>query len=159
MAMASAAVAGSLVGDALHAFPPDLGQGVNSALCDVLALGDCFKDDPDDTVTIPMALKRYERKNGPETRALVALARCGAPYQYNQPSLLMRFGKTLWTVNVAFRLLLNKITGGVSPKPAVIQMMNPSLSFRQIMRRANTLTVLLWASSLLLLRRIILSAR
>merc|ERR1711957_91376 len=41
-----------LVGDALHAFPPDLGQGLNSALCDVLALGDCFKDDPDDTVTI-----------------------------------------------------------------------------------------------------------
>jgi len=33
-----------LVGDALHSFPPDLGQGVNAALCDVMMLGKCFKD-------------------------------------------------------------------------------------------------------------------
>jgi 2-polyprenyl-6-methoxyphenol hydroxylase-like FAD-dependent oxidoreductase len=35
---ATATSAVVLVGDAVHAFPPDLGQGVNSALEDVFAL-------------------------------------------------------------------------------------------------------------------------
>eukprot|EP00751_Fragilariopsis_kerguelensis_P036576 CAMPEP_0170958804 /NCGR_PEP_ID=MMETSP0735-20130129/35920_1 /TAXON_ID=186038 /ORGANISM="Fragilariopsis kerguelensis, Strain L26-C5" /LENGTH=157 /DNA_ID=CAMNT_0011372791 /DNA_START=125 /DNA_END=595 /DNA_ORIENTATION=+ len=33
-----------LVGDALHSFPPDIGQGVNAALSDVMMLGQCFQD-------------------------------------------------------------------------------------------------------------------
>ena len=33
-----------LVGDAIHAFPPDLGQGVNAALEDVKTLGDVLDD-------------------------------------------------------------------------------------------------------------------
>lgn len=143
-----------LIGDALHAFPPDLGQGVNSAFCDVVMLGDCLSDatkndvgDTDDSTstTIPNALEQYEKQNGPETRALIALARCGAPFQYNQPSRIMKFRKTLWTMNVALRLLLNKVTMGLSPKPAILTMMNSSLSFRQVMRRANAVTLVLWA--------------
>ena len=31
-----------LVGDAIHAFPPDIGQGVNSALSDVVMLGEAL---------------------------------------------------------------------------------------------------------------------
>jgi len=140
-----------LVGDTLHAFPPDTGQGVNSAFCDVMQLGKCFENvtkenstNSDANALIPNALKQYEQQNGPETRALIALARCGAPFQYNQPSRKMKFLKTLWTINVALRLFLNKATKGLSPKPAILMMMNPNLSFRHIMKRAHTLTIILW---------------
>lgn len=135
-----------LVGDALHAFPPDLGQGVNSALCDVMMLGDCLSDASNNHTTnmsVPKALKQYEKVNGPETRALISLARCGAPFQYNQPSRIMKFRKTMWTINLAIRLLLNKATMGISPKPAILMMMNPKMSFRKVMRRANTLTLIM----------------
>jgi 2-polyprenyl-6-methoxyphenol hydroxylase-like FAD-dependent oxidoreductase len=36
-----------LLGDALHAFPPDLGQGVNSGLEDVVELNNCLDDSND----------------------------------------------------------------------------------------------------------------
>lgn len=151
-----------LVGDALHAFPPDLGQGVNSAFCDVVQLGDCLADagtkdgngKRNDTADgkgeevvpwIPEALRKYQKRNGPETRALIQLARHGAPFQYDQPSRMMKFRKSLWTLNIALRVLLNKMTCGFSPKPGVIMMMDSSLSFRRVMRRANTLTVILWS--------------
>mmetsp|Transcript_34720 Transcript_34720/g.50875 ORF Transcript_34720/g.50875 Transcript_34720/m.50875 type:complete len:85 (+) Transcript_34720:1605-1859(+) len=42
---------------------------------------------------VARALNSYQAKNGPETRALIELARCGAPYQYNQPSKMMKLGK------------------------------------------------------------------
>lgn len=32
-----------LVGDSLHAFPPDIGQGINAALTDVAVLDKCLK--------------------------------------------------------------------------------------------------------------------
>jgi hypothetical protein len=60
--------------------------------------------------------------------------------------MMMKFRKTLWTANVALRLLLNKVTKGISPKPAILLMMDSRLSFRQVMNRANTLTVILWSS-------------
>mmetsp|Transcript_14110 Transcript_14110/g.21546 ORF Transcript_14110/g.21546 Transcript_14110/m.21546 type:complete len:104 (+) Transcript_14110:1127-1438(+) len=84
-----------LVGDALHSFPPDLGQGVNTALCDVVALKECLEgaitnnnnDNTSSLAFLPKALEDYEERNGPETRSLIQLARCGAPYQYDQSSL------------------------------------------------------------------------
>ena len=33
-----------LVGDALHSFPPDMGQGINSGLADVVQLGKSLED-------------------------------------------------------------------------------------------------------------------
>lgn len=33
-----------LVGDALHSYPPDIGQGVNSGLADVVQLGKSLED-------------------------------------------------------------------------------------------------------------------
>lgn len=123
-----------LIGDALHSFPPDLGQGVNAAFCDALLLGKAFEDaaasnGPEARSTkaktsfVSKALKSYQEKNGPEIRALVALARCGAPFQYRQASVIMKLRKTLWNTNIVLRILLNKITNGLSPKPAIILMM------------------------------------
>lgn len=145
-----------LIGDALHSFPPDLGQGVNSALCDVMLLKQCFEDmastmgeetstNMDGRSYLPETLKLYEKKNGPETRSLIQLARFGAPFQYEQSSPMMRFRKKLWMGNVIVRLLLNKITLGVSPKPAILMMMDSQNSFRKIMRKANALTMIIWS--------------
>jgi len=152
-----------LIGDALHAFPPDLGQGVNSALNDAMVLGKCFEDAAlDDTSStsksggakksfVSEALESYQKENGPETRSLIELARCGAPYQYEQQSPMMKLGKNMWKANLILRLLLNKVTLGLSPKPAILMMMDPRSSFRQIMRKANTLTAILWSSLLFVL--------
>jgi 2-polyprenyl-6-methoxyphenol hydroxylase-like FAD-dependent oxidoreductase len=115
-----------LVGDALHAFPPDLGQGVNVALCDVMMLGKSFEKAaaaPKSTNSfVSEALKSYQDENGPETRALISLARVGGPFQYDQSSTKARFLKKLWIANFVLRLLLNKVTFGLSPKPAVLTM-------------------------------------
>jgi kynurenine 3-monooxygenase len=125
-----------LLGDALHAFPPDLGQGVNAAFCDALLLGNSFEEAattpsaPEATKQpttnnsfVSKALKSYQEKNGPEIRALIALSRCGAPFQYNQASSIIKFQKCLWFANVLLRMLLNKVTLGWSPKPAMFLMM------------------------------------
>jgi kynurenine 3-monooxygenase len=204
-----------LIGDALHSFPPDLGQGVNTAFSDAMMLGKAFEDASESasasnfpkasatkapTSFVHKALKSYQEKNGPETRALISLARFGAPFQYKQASAIMRFRKVLWTANVVLRVLLNKVTNGFSPKPAIMLMMvccsvlfrlpvlspptvvivvvcfwpptnfcepqrlaHPSsfthccifsfyflfqdsdMSFRRIMKKANTLTAVLWS--------------
>lgn len=117
-----------LLGDALHAFPPDLGQGVNAAFCDALLLGNSFEEAVDapppstNNSFVSKALESYQEKNGPETRALVALARCGAPFQYRQASRILKFQKIFWVANFLLRILLNKITLGFSPKPAMMMM-------------------------------------
>ena len=51
-----------LVGDAMHAFPPDLGQGVNAALGDVAVLDDSFSR----YESLSDALGAYEDSQGPE---------------------------------------------------------------------------------------------
>ena len=120
----------AIIGDALHAFPPDNGQGVNIAFCDAMALGKSFEDaavaqtapttktptaKTETETFVSRALKSYQKRNGPETRAIVQLSRFGAPFQYYQPSLIMRFRKKLWFTNFLGRALLNKITNGLSP--------------------------------------------
>jgi len=148
-----------LIGDALHSFPPDLGQGVNTAFCDALLLGKSFEEAAASTYAgssktkatnsfVPEALKAYQEKNAPETRALIALARCGAPFQYYQASMIRKFRKGLWSLNIVLRLLLNKVTNGLSPKPALMLMMDPNMSFHRVMKKANTLTAVLWSSLL-----------
>lgn len=129
-----------LVGDALHSFPPDLGLGVNVAMCDALVLGEAFEDAAASCITeagtskpsisfVLRALKSYQEKNSRETRALIALARCGAPFQYPQLTMKRKFQKVLWSLNILLRVVLKKVTNGLSPKPALMLQMVSCPSF------------------------------
>ena len=129
-----------LVGDALHTFPPDLGQGVNAALADVVALDSCLRREP----LLGRALDAYQADRGPETKALVKLARVGAPYQYQQASRILTIRRYLWSFNILLRITLNKLTLGLTPQPGVMQMMDSQLSFKTIMQSADRLTAALW---------------
>ena len=160
-----------LVGDACHAFPPDIGQGINSGLQDVMALDRALKgqdiiaksygnknDIDDKKVATPMpslksALAAYQTNRGPEHRALTRLARFGGPYQYNQSWPRDRIGKQLHTMNFLFRLLMNKITLGVFPPPCIVltyqkpkKSGDPMPTFRQVMRRCDGATLAIKAT-------------
>ena len=147
-----------LVGDACHAFPPDIGQGINSGLQDVVTLdralrgsidlqtGECLEPSTEmnkPLLTLGAALDRYQRNRGPEHRALIRLARFGVPYQYRQPWLRHRIGRWLWTANVVGRMLLHKVSLGYIPPAAVAMMASsgPEMTYRQIMRRADLTTL------------------
>jgi len=139
-----------LVGDACHAFSPDIGQGVNAGLADVVALGRALqgvnvltgKEDEKkgNTPAVGTALKTYEHVRSPEIKALIRLARFGAPYQYNQPLYRDKIGKMLWLSNLVLRLMLNKLTFGIIPKQCLLEAQNPKQTFRKIMRKADTTT-------------------
>lgn len=144
-------------------FHPDIGQGVNSGLGDVVALdralrgvdvltgkekkkvgrtwrrrkkGEKKKKKP----SLGMALKTYERVRRPEIKALIRLARFGAPYQYRQTLHRDRIGHKLWTMNVLLRLFLNKLTFGLIPTACIMLSQDNDLTFRQVMRRADWTT-------------------
>ncbi len=52
----------------VHAFPPDIGQGVNAGLEDVLALRQALIGNTAD-VSIGKALKEYERNRSPQVNS------------------------------------------------------------------------------------------
>lgn len=107
-------VAAVLIGDAAHCFPPDLGQGVNSALEDVLVLDEALEHSRDlYRATSPVeigryAATRYRRKREPDARALVNLVAVGYPWQYSQPGRIQSFRTKLWTLNYLLRAALHR---------------------------------------------------
>jgi kynurenine 3-monooxygenase len=147
-----------LVGDACHAFPPDIGQGINSGLQDVIALDRALKGEDITTgkiiesrkkpESLGAALANYQRNRKGEHRALIRLARFGAPYQYKQSWHRDRIGRFLWTANFLLRTLLNKWSFGLIPTQAITLASNASLTFRQVMRRADTTAFILKAALL-----------
>ena len=66
-----------LLGDSLHAFPPDLGQGVNSGLEDVYELSCALQTCNGE---LEKALSLFETKRMPEIRALIDLMVFGFPF-------------------------------------------------------------------------------
>mmetsp|Transcript_23576 Transcript_23576/g.65427 ORF Transcript_23576/g.65427 Transcript_23576/m.65427 type:complete len:557 (+) Transcript_23576:155-1825(+) len=140
----------ALLGDAAHAFSPDIGQGINAGLMDAITfskiLGEtCADDESFESAKgrVGTVLKKYEKVQAPETRALIRLARFGSPYQYNQPLFKDRIGKKLWTANVIVRVLLNKITFGIFPKPMIMHANSKELAYKQLVRQADFGTLLL----------------
>lgn len=116
-----------LLGDAVHSFPPDIGQGVNAALEDVFVLNQVLAEADDE---LSQALPRYEAVRSPDVEAVVRLAQVAAPWQYNQDPLR---GK-LWAISFALRLGLSKVLPLIQP-PAFFLIQNHRLSYQEVWRR------------------------
>lgn len=146
----------ALVGDAAHAFPPDIGQGVNSALGDVLALDAAIAEEAmagSETAgaapCLGRALEKYEQRRSPEISALVRLCASTNPLQYGQPGRMEKIRKKLWLVNFLVRTILNKASFGLVPNHAFLLIQNEKLSYPQITRRSDIVTASLTSALLL----------
>jgi len=131
-----------LLGDAIHCFPPDIGQGVNSALEDVYVLNQAISRSDDDLLR---ALPLYESLRLPDVKALIRLAQVAFPWQYNQAPL----SKWLWSVNFFLRLLLSRLPYIFSP-PAFFLIQNHQLSYQEILTRVRRTTNSLYVLGLIL---------
>lgn len=133
-----------LLGDAVHCFPPDIGQGVNSALEDVFVLNQTLAKSHDD---LSSAMPLYETLRLPDVKPLVRLAQIAFPWQYNQDP----WRGALWGVNFFLRLVLSRLLPfGFSP-PAFFLIQNHRLSYKEILGKAQRTTDLLYTLGLLLI--------
>lgn len=120
-----------LVGDSAHAFPPDLGKGVNAALQDVDALAQKLED----AATLEEAVVSYAAERLPEARDLVWLVTNVFPEQYNhRPWALRR-----WIAGFLLRKGLNAVAPSAFARPGFFLTQDPSLTFGE-MRRAIEMT-------------------
>ena len=122
-----------LLGDAIHSFPPDLGQGVNSALEDVYTLNEALDKSKNN---LSEALPLYESSRVTDTKALIRLMQIGYPWQYNQAPIR----KKLWSVKILLRLGLSKLLPYIFCPPAFFLVQNHQLSYREILMKAERTT-------------------
>lgn len=133
-----------LVGDAIHAFPPDIGQGVNSALSDVVMLGEAL--DGADGGDGPMAklraaLPAYEAAAAPEAEAVARIAQVGFPYQYPITRERSPLQKAGWFANFLLRtFVLSKLLPRLFSPAAIVLVQRPQLSYAQVWRTAQRTT-------------------
>ena len=133
-----------LLGDAVHCFPPDIGQGVNSALEDVYVLNETLAKSHDD---LSSAMPLYETLRLTDVKSLVRLAQIAFPWQYNQDP----WRGALWGVNFSVRLVLSRLLPFVFSPPAFFLIQNHQLSYKEILGKAQRTTQLLYTLGLLLL--------
>lgn len=127
-----------LLGDAAHAFPPDLGLGVNSALEDVYLLGqELAAGEP-----IGTAAARYEAARLPESRALVRLVRKVFPHQYNHVPWRFKISMAKFFMQLG----LTKISGGLIDPPGFKLCQNEKLSYRDLEKRILMTDATLYAA-------------
>ncbi|MEM6937748.1 MAG: NAD(P)/FAD-dependent oxidoreductase [Pseudomonadota bacterium] len=117
-----------LIGDAAHAFPPDLGLGVNSALEDLFELNQSLNAASDETAK---ASANYAEARVPESEALVQLVRRVHPYQYNQDPLRLK----LWMMRFVFQLGLHKLSRGLVEMPGFMLSQKHLMPFTEMRRR------------------------
>jgi kynurenine 3-monooxygenase len=122
-----------IMGDALHVFPPDLGQGVNSGFEDVVEFDNAISSAKGD---LESALGNLEKTRLPEVKALCELMSFAYPYQYNQKPLLSK----LWILNFGIRLFLNKIFPKVFAKSAFFLVQDNEIKYSQILTRCHQTT-------------------
>eukprot|EP00931_Biecheleriopsis_adriatica_P075252 TRINITY_DN49169_c0_g1_i1.p1 TRINITY_DN49169_c0_g1~~TRINITY_DN49169_c0_g1_i1.p1 ORF type:complete len:558 (+),score=111.31 TRINITY_DN49169_c0_g1_i1:25-1674(+) len=120
-----------IIGDALHAFPPDIGQGVNSALEDVSVLSEALATCESETLSV--SLQRFETERMPDVEALVRMVAVAAPFQYSQAPWRGR----LWTASFLTRFLLNKALPKVFDLPVFLLVQQSELSYREVWQRGG----------------------
>jgi len=125
-----------LLGDAVHCFPPDIGQGVNSALEDIYELHEILAATQDN---LSQALPRYESLRQPDIKALIRLVQISYPWQYNQDPLQKR----LWSFNFFLRLLLNRLFPFIFNPHSILLIQNHELSYSEILAKSNRTTQVL----------------
>ncbi|GIL68123.1 hypothetical protein Vafri_21408 [Volvox africanus] len=128
----------ALLGDAVHCFPPDLGQGVNSTAMDVLALAKALDEASGD---LARALPLYEARQAPEAAALVDLTRFGSPFQYRQD----KFRGALWFINFFLRKLLSQLAPWVFSPQVVSLLTQTTYSYTEVQKRVHETTRRIWA--------------
>lgn len=122
-----------LLGDAAHCFPPDIGQGVNSALEDVFLLDETLNATKDN---LSEALPRYQNLRQPDIKALIRLVQISYPWQYNQNPLQKR----LWGINFLLRLLLNRLLPFLFNPHSFLLIQQHELSYSEILAKSNRTT-------------------
>ena len=125
-----------LLGDATHCFPPDIGQGVNSALEDIYQIHEILAATQDN---LSQALPRYQNLRQPDIKALIRLAQISYPWQYNQDLLQKR----LWSLNFFLRLLLNRLFPFLFNPHSILLIQNHELSYSEILAKSNRTTQVL----------------
>ncbi|MEL7035239.1 MAG: NAD(P)/FAD-dependent oxidoreductase [Cyanobacteria bacterium J06592_8] len=126
-----------LLGDAVHCFPPDIGQGVNSALEDVFVLNQALSETNN---KISKTLPLYESWRSPNLKPLIRLAQTAFPWQYNQDIARKR----LWIINFLFRLILSRLLPFIFNPAAFILIQNHQLSYREIWQKAEKTTQVIY---------------
>jgi 2-polyprenyl-6-methoxyphenol hydroxylase-like FAD-dependent oxidoreductase len=102
-----------LLGDAAHAFPPDLGMGVNSALEEVFTLKRLLDQHREH---VGRACEAFARRRLPENRSLVRLVQRVHPYQYNQVPWRLK----AWFLKFMLQRSLTRLTRGAIPAPGFV---------------------------------------
>lgn len=137
----------ALAGDALHAFPPDLGQGVNSGLQDVGALAE-WLDAADvhfpaqSGPSLVPALAQYGAARAREATALCRMMTLGYPFQYSQQAAFGAVRRAFWALNFFVRLQLSRTLGArLGFHPQIFYLVqSPGLAYSEIVRRADVTT-------------------
>jgi len=127
-ALGKAKVPALLLGDAAHAFPPDLGLGVNTALEDVYILSQYLDETVDDLSTAAQAFDTAQRA---ERQALAKLVQTVAPYQYNQSPWRLK----VWALKFFAVKALNRVFPWWVERPAVLLAQQDHMKFSVIRRK------------------------
>jgi 2-polyprenyl-6-methoxyphenol hydroxylase-like FAD-dependent oxidoreductase len=139
-----------LVGDAIHAFPPDIGQGVNAALSDVMHLSRALDAAAEGTKNVNKLLHRalpaYGMACGPEAEAVARIAQVGFPYQYPITREKNPLARTAWFANFFLRtFLLSKAFPSLFSPAAIVLVQRANLSYSTVWRKAEATTQRLFA--------------
>jgi len=137
--MGSKAINCLLIGDSAHAFPPDLGLGVNSALEDLYKFNQVLDDSDSDLFA---ACSLYEKARLPNNRALVRLVQTVFPYQYNQVPWRLK----LWMLKFVMQLGLNKISRGLTGPPGFLLTQQHLMDFVEMEQRRNRSEIMFYVS-------------
>ena len=142
-----------LVGDAIHAFPPDIGQGVNAALADVMHLARALDlpdapDAPDALAAgetprrmLERVLPAYGAACAPEAEAVARIAQIGFPYQYPITRERNPLARPLWFANFIMRsFVLSKALPALFSPAAIVLVQRPQLSYAAVWRKAQATT-------------------